>query len=353
MKDRIIEVSQLAKSFRTYQKPPGFWGAVAGLFNRVYQTTEAVKNISFAINRGECVGFLGRNGAGKTTTLKMLSGLVYPSSGAATVLGFTPWERHNDYRRNFSLVMGQKNQLWWDLPAWESLELNAAIYGLPRGVARETIDELTTRLEVREKLHTMVRELSLGERMKLELVASLLHRPQVLFLDEPTVGLDVVSQRTIRAFLKEYNQKHRTTILLTSHYMADIEALCARVIIIDRGRLTYDGKLSELVRLHGDFRVIRFRVTENTVVIAEDWAQLGDFKQDAPDSYSLRVKSEASSAACKALLDELSVCDFSVEEAPAEEVLATIYTRRIAPHSVETGNRFSTETAFPMSPETM
>src|SRR5579872_808629 len=226
----VIEVNGLTKAFRTYKKRPGFAGAIKGLFHRRYEQTIAVNNVSFNIREGELVGFLGPNGAGKTTTLKMLAGLLYPTSGSARVLGYTPWQRADGYRRQFALLLGQKNQLWWDLPARESLELNAKIYGIPDDELNRTVDEMTALLAVRDKLNVAVRELSLGERMKMELIASLLHRPKILFLDEPTIGLDVVSQKTVREFLREYNAREQTTIVLTSHYMADIQELCHRVI---------------------------------------------------------------------------------------------------------------------------
>src|SRR5947208_5907956 len=231
-----ISVQGLTKSFRTYKKQPGFAGAVKGLFHRKYEQTVAVKGVSFSLEEGELVGFLGPNGAGKTTTLKMLAGLLYPTGGSATVLGHIPWERDDGYRRQFALLLGQKNQLWWDLPARESLKLNAKIYGIDSTRFERTVSELGELLTVRDKLDVMVRELSLGERMKMELIASLLHQPKVLFLDEPTIGLDVVSQKTVREFLRSYNQTYHVTILLTSHYMSDVEALCNRVILIDHGR---------------------------------------------------------------------------------------------------------------------
>src|SRR5215510_4495566 len=196
----VIEVKGLTKTFRTYKKQPGFGGAIKGLFHRQYEQTIAVKEVSFSIEPGELVGFLGPNGAGKTTTLKMLAGLLFPSEGMAKVLGYVPWERDDGYRRQFALLLGQKNQLWWDLPARESLELNAKIYGIPEDVLERTVTEMTDLLAVKDKLNIMVRELSLGERMKMELIASLLHQPKVLFLDEPTIGLDVVSQKTVREF---------------------------------------------------------------------------------------------------------------------------------------------------------
>src|SRR5207244_1227323 len=230
-----IQVTGLTKAFRTYKKQPGFAGALKGLFRRTYEQTLAVKDVNFTIEPGELVGFLGPNGAGKTTTLKMLAGLLYPTSGSARVLGYVPWERDDGYRRQFALLLGQKNQLWWDLPARESLDLNAKIYGIEQAAFERTVAEMTELLNVKDKLNVMVRELSLGERMKMELIASLLHQPKVLFLDEPTIGLDVVSQKTVREFLRTYNATRKTTILLTSHYMADIQELCDRVIIIDHG----------------------------------------------------------------------------------------------------------------------
>src|SRR3954469_5064288 len=242
----MIEVSHLTRVFRTYKKRPGFWGGVSGLFHRKFEETAAANDISFTIEEGEFVGFLGPNGAGKTTTLKMLSGLIYPTSGTARVAGFDPTRRENAYRRIFALVMGQKNQLWWDLPALEAFQLLLAIYALPQDQFQATLDELVTLLDVGKKLNVMVRELSLGERMKMELIAALLHRPRVLFLDEPTIGLDVVSQKAVRQFLRDYNRRHRVTILLTSHYMADIKELCERVIVIHKGRKIYDGQLDRL-----------------------------------------------------------------------------------------------------------
>src|SRR5947207_7832068 len=251
-----IEVSHLSKAFRTYKKQPGFGGAVRGLFRRKYEQTMAVKEVSFAVAEGELVGFLGPNGAGKTTTLKMLAGLLYPTSGSARVLGYVPWERQDGYRRQFALLLGQKNQLWWDLPARESLELNAKIYGIPSATLERTVAEMTELLAVRDKLNVMVRELSLGERMKMELIASLLHQPKVLFLDEPTIGLDVISQNTVREFLRTYNLTFGTTVLLTSHYMSDIEFLCRRVIIIDEGTVFFDGKLEEVIDSFAAFNIV-------------------------------------------------------------------------------------------------
>src|SRR4051812_17191963 len=234
MSEPAIQVRELTKVYRSYKKRPGFSGAFVGLFHREYEAVHAARNVSFRVQEGELVGFLGPNGAGKTTTLKMLAGLLYPSAGAARVLGYVPWERADGYRRQFALLLGQKNQLWWDLPARESLELNAKIYRIPQATFEKTVKDLGDLLRVQDKFNVAVRELSLGERMKMELIAALLHQPKVLFLDEPTLGLDVISQQTVREFLREYNTRQKTTMLLTSHYMADIQALCRRVIIIDR-----------------------------------------------------------------------------------------------------------------------
>src|SRR3984957_17232996 len=275
----VIEVNNLTKAFRTYKKQPGFAGAVKGLFHRKYEQTVAVKDVSFKIEPGELVGFLGPNGAGKTTTLKMLAGLLYPTSGTAKVLGHTPWERHDDYRRQFALLLGQKNQLWWDLPARESLELNAKIYGIPKDRFEQTVGEMTELLNVKDKLNVSVRELSLGERMKMELIASLLHQPKVLFLDEPTIGLDVTSQKTVRDFIRRHNAEQKTTILLTSHYMADIQLLCERVIIIDHGKIFFDGKLSEIVDRFADFKLVTIQCEKADQFSADQLKQYGEVTQ--------------------------------------------------------------------------
>ena len=322
-----IEVQKLSKAFRTYKKQPGFAGAVKGLFRRKYETVTAVDEVSFSVAEGELVGFLGPNGAGKTTTLKMLSGLLYPSGGTAQVLGFVPWERKDGYRRQFALLLGQKNQLWWDLPARESLELNAKIYGIPRERYEKTVDDLGNLLKVSDKLNVMVRELSLGERMKCELIASLLHEPKVLFLDEPTLGLDVVSQQTVREFLRDYNAKHKTTVLLTSHYMADIEALCRRVIIIDHGKIFFDGQLSEVIDRFADFKLITVQCARPEGFPAADLSRYGEVQEQAPNRLRIKVKRDRVIATCKAMLDELPVDDIDIEEVPIEEIIRKLFAR--------------------------
>ena len=323
----VIEVNGLTKTFRTYKKQPGFKGALRGLFHREYEQVAAVSDIRFTIEPGELVGFLGPNGAGKTTTLKMLAGLLYPTGGEAKVLGYVPWERHDGYRRQFALVLGQKNQLWWDLPARESLELNAKIYGIPADRFERTVAEMSELLNVRDKLNISVRELSLGERMKMELIASLLHQPKVLFLDEPTIGLDVVSQKIVREFLRNYNATHKTTILLTSHYMADIEALCQRVIIIDHGKIFFDGRLSEILDRFADFKHITIQCDVADGCSAESLAKYGEVVERTPGRVKLKVKRDRVIPACKGLLDELPVRHIDIEEVPIEEVIRQIFAR--------------------------
>src|SRR5438477_6757203 len=248
-----ITASGLTKIYRTYKKRPGLAGAVRGLFKREHEEVRAADGVGFSIEEGEFVGFLGPNGAGKTTVLKMLSGLLHPTSGDARVLGHVPWKREDALKRQFSLLMGQKNALWWDLPARESLELNRAIYGIDRERFNKVVGGLSELLEVTGKMNVMVRELSLGERMKMELISALIHEPKVLFLDEPTIGLDVVSQKRVREFLRIYNSEHRIVTLLTSHYMQDIAELCDRVMIIEHGKIFFDGPLDTIIeRLSGD-----------------------------------------------------------------------------------------------------
>jgi len=350
----MIEVSHLTRVFRTYKKQPGFWGGVRGLFRREFEETRAADDINFTIGEGEFVGFLGPNGAGKTTTLKMLSGLIYPTSGTARVAGFDPSRRENAYRRIFALVLGQKNQLWWDLPAIESFLLLRHIYGLPADQYRQTLDELVDLLGVREKLNVMVRELSLGERMKMELIAALLHRPRVLFLDEPTIGLDVVSQRAVRQFLRDYNRRHRVTILLTSHYMADIQELCERVIVIHKGRKIYDGALDRLEAGSGSRKkIITFLPALSSVEgsalpvrrsVGEGGASVegagvtgaGSFPDHWQSSYgattrsddgkfTLRVPSENIAAVSQEILRTGPVADITIEDVPLEDVIAELF----------------------------
>jgi len=327
MESATIEVNGLSKTFRTYRKQPGFSGAVKGLFRRKYETTVAVKGVTFRVQEGELVGFLGPNGAGKTTTLKMLAGLLYPSAGTARVLGYVPWEREDGYRRQFALLLGQKNQLWWDLPARESLDLNAKIYRIPAATFEKTVKDLGDLLRVQDKFNVAVRELSLGERMKMELIAALLHQPKVLFLDEPTLGLDVVSQQTVREFLREYNTRQKTTMLLTSHYMADIEALCRRVIIIDHGEIFFDGQLSNVIDRFADFKMITVTCTRPEGFPETDLSRYGEVQEKTTNRIQLKVKRERVIPVCKALLDDLPVDDIDIQEVPIEEIIRQIFAR--------------------------
>lgn len=323
----VIEVENLTKTFQTSKTAPGLMGAVRGLWKREYSEVVAVKNVNLRVEEGEFVGFLGPNGAGKTTTLKMLSGLLYPTSGTATVLGYRPWERKDGYRRQFSLLLGQKNQLWWDLPARESLELNARIYGLENRDFEKTVDELSELLSIRDKLSTAVRELSLGERMKCELIASLLHHPKVLFLDEPTIGLDVVSAKVVREFLRHHNRTCRTTILLTSHYMADIQELCERVVIIDRGTIFFDGRLEDIVDRFAGYKIVTLRLAEISVGPQRDMSSYGEVVERTQDGLKLKVPRDRVIATVKALLDTLPITDFGVEEVPIEEIIRQVFQR--------------------------
>jgi ABC-2 type transport system ATP-binding protein len=320
-----IEARDLTKVYRTYKKAPGLWGAVKGLGRREYEEVRAADGVTFSIEEGELVGFLGPNGAGKTTVLKMLSGLLNPTSGHARVLGFVPWERRDEMKRQFALLMGQKNALWWDLPARESLELNRAIYGIDRARFASIVGELTELLDVKDKLDVMVRELSLGERMKMELIAALLHSPRVLFLDEPTIGLDVTSQKKVREFLRLYNSDHRIVTMLTSHYMQDIEELCHRVIIIDHGRLFYDGPLSAIIDRFATHKILSLTFARpNTAEVAG----FGEVLERTPQSIRLKTPRAKVTEICRELLTNCDVTDISVEELPVEEVIRELFLQQ-------------------------
>ena len=321
----VIETRGLTKVYRTYKKEGGLRGSLKGLVRRKYDETRAADDITFAIEEGELVGFLGPNGAGKTTVLKMLSGLLNPSAGEARVLGFVPWERSNELKRQFALLMGQKNALWWDLPAQESLELNRAIYGIDRARFKKVVGGLAELLDVQDKMNVMVRELSLGERMKMELISALIHEPRVLFLDEPTIGLDVVSQKRVREFLRGYNREHGVVMMLTSHYMQDIEELCQRVIIIDHGRIFFDGPLSQIIDRFSGFKILSLTFAE---VAERDFSSAGEVLEQTPVSVRLKVPRAQVTETCRELLQDGQVTDINVQELPVEEVIRQLFGER-------------------------
>jgi ABC-2 type transport system ATP-binding protein len=319
----VIEAKGLTKIYRVYRKKEGLWGAVRGLVRREYRQVHAVENVSFTIEPGEIVAFLGPNGAGKTTTLKMLSGLIFPTGGTAHVLGFTPWERADAFRRRFALVMGQKNQLWWDLPANDSFQLHREIYSLPAEQFTRTLGELTELFQVAQLARQPVRELSLGERMKMELIAALLHEPQLLLLDEPTIGLDVVAQVAIQKCMKEYNAKRGVTMLLTSHYMRDVEALCSRALIIHHGRLIYDGALAGIIEQFGQAKLVRLQFTgESTPDGLEQFGEVAS--RDGPVA-DLRVDRGQVAQVLGAILDRYTLADVTVHDPPLDQVIARVF----------------------------
>ncbi len=321
----VIEIRGLEKTYRVYQKQEGLLAAVRGLFNREYREVQAVRGIDLDVAEGEFVAFLGPNGAGKTTTLKLLSGVINPTTGQASVMGFVPWRRENAYRRRFALVMGQKNQLWWDLPAAESFRLHQQIYAIDPAEFQAVQDELTDLLEIRHVLNQPVRELSLGERMKMELTAALLHSPEVLFLDEPTIGLDVVAQRNIQKFLKHYQELRRVTILLTSHYMKDVAALCKRVVIINHGRIMYDGSLLGIVDQFSSHKVLTLQFGAGEM--PGDLARYGDIVEIAEPKAKLRVERNVIADVLSSVLANHTIEDISVEDPPLEDVIAEVFAQ--------------------------
>ena len=317
MPARAIEVRELVKSFDVPVREPGLTAALRSLVHRKTRTVTAVGSVDFAIDGGEVVGFLGPNGAGKTTTLKMLSGLLHPTSGDATVLGHEPFRRERDYLRQITLVMGNRNQLQWDLPALDSFELSRAVYRIPRPAFLQQRDELIELLDISGLVDKPVRNLSLGERMKAEFANSLLHRPAVLFLDEPTLGLDVTMQKRIRSFLAEYNRRHGATVLLTSHYMADVQALCKRVIVIHHGQILFDGELATLSERFAAHKTLVVTLRDETV----DLAGYGDVVDVSGPKVTLRVPRAETAVITARLLGEQSVEDLTVEDPPIEDVI--------------------------------
>ncbi len=321
MSESVVHVSELTKVFKVPEREAGLRAAAKSLFHRETRDVRAVDAVSFEIGPGEVVGFLGPNGAGKTTTLKMLSGLLFPTSGEARVLGHVPSRREKDYLRQMTLVMGNRNQLQWDLPAMDSFELNRAIYRLTRQDFVELRDEMIELLDIGDLVRKPVRQLSLGERMKVEVVGSLLHRPQVLFLDEPTIGLDVTMQKRIRGFLAEYNRRYGATVLLTSHYMADVVALCRRVIVIHHGRIMFDGNLSALSDRFAAYKTIE-------VALADGSSELdgyGDVLERDGDRVKLRVPKADTPRIAARLLSEQQVVDLTIEDPPIEDVIELVF----------------------------
>ncbi len=320
-----IETVDLRKTYVSHKKSPGLVGAVKGLFTREKTEVEAVKGITLSVEQGELVGFIGPNGAGKTTTLKMLSGILYPTSGTATVLGSKPSDRRPDMLRQISLVMGNKMQLWWDLPAWDSFVVLKELYEVDEKKFKQRVDHLVEALQLTDKINTQVRKLSLGERMKCELVAALLHSPKVVFLDEPTIGLDVVSQKRIRDFLKELHAQDNCTLLLTSHYMQDVQELCDRIVVIDHGSLIFDGTLDTLSRQFSDTR--RLRVTFEHPVEEADLKTYGNVVSHDSNVAVLDIPRAQVAPVTSAVLSHFPVADVAIEDVDIEDVIRSLFTQ--------------------------
>jgi len=323
MSSNAIHIENLQKIYVVSERESGVRAAFQSLFHRRTSEVRAVDGISFNVDPGEIVGFLGPNGAGKTTTLKMLSGLLHPTTGDASVLGFVPSRRERAFLRQITLVMGQRNELYWDIPPLDSFELNRAVYRIPTADYRRMLDELTDLLNLQELLHKPVRNLSLGERMKCEIAAALLHTPQVVFLDEPTIGLDVTMQRRIRSFIAEYNKRFGATVLLTSHYMADVEALCKRVIVIHHGKLLFDGDLSRLVQKFTAHKTIIVQLEQPDA----DLSSYGELVSHDESHYTLRVPKSETAHITERLLADLPIIDLLVEDPPIEEVIEQVFAQ--------------------------
>ena len=320
----VVSISQLAKYYQVPEREGGLKASISSLFNRKYKNVKAVDGITFNVEAGEVVGFLGPNGAGKTTTLKMLSGLLHPTSGNVSVLGYEPRHRSHDYLRQITLVMGNRNQLTWDLPALDSFDLQRAVYGIPVDQFKRARDEFIELLELKDLVNKPVRNLSLGERMKMEIVAALLHQPKVLFLDEPTIGLDVTMQRRIRSFIAEYNKRYNATVLLTSHYMADVEALCKRVIVIHHGRILFDGDLSKLVNQFSSYKTLSLSLHDPNAELSN----YGEVVSKEDGRVTLRVPKAQTSQVTAKLLSDLQVDDLTVEDAPVDDVIDQVFSQK-------------------------
>lgn len=323
----IIKTNQLSKVFRIPVRQAGMWGIIRNLVKREYQQITAVNQISFTLEEGEIVGFIGQNGAGKTTTIKMLTGLLYPSSGSVEVLGYNPWKRQAEFQKQFALVMGQKNQLWWDLPPIDTFELHKTIYDIDQQTYKKQLTALIELLDVGNILNTQVRKLSLGQRMKCELIASLLHRPKVLFLDEPTIGLDVVMQKNLRDFIKAYNQEFKATIILTSHYMGDVKELCKRAIVIHQGNKVFDDQLNLIIKKYGRYKFISFVFSQP--VNKRQLCKFGKVKELKEDGSAYTAKiavlRQQASQVASAVLSELKVVDLNIEEPPIDAIIREFF----------------------------
>lgn len=324
---KTISVHHLKKQFKIFKRKSGLFSTFRSIFSRPTEIVKAVDDISFSIEQGELIGFIGPNGAGKTTTLKCLSGLLYPSGGEVKVLKFDPFTRKSEFLKQISLVMGQKNQMWWDLPAMETFRLNKEIYDISDNDFKKTLDELCSLLDVKNLLTTPVRQLSLGQRMKMELIAVLIHSPKVLFLDEPTIGLDVVMQKKIRDFIAEYNVRFRSTIILTSHYMADVKQLCKRVIIIDHGKIMYDGSLERLVEKYADFKIITVQLKSDKVD-KKDFVKLGKINYFEYPKVSITASKKDIKEAATILLKKFPVEDLTIEEPEIENVIRMVFDKK-------------------------
>lgn len=322
----VINTVSLSKTYRVHKKDPGLVGSLKSLVRRQYENIPAVQNINLTINEGELVGFIGPNGAGKTTTLKMLAGLLHPTSGTAAVLGFTPSERRKEFLKKISLVMGQKQQLWWDLPLYDSLLLQRDIYEMSPVDFAANLAELTTLLNLEPFLKIQVRKLSLGQRMRGELAAAFLYRPRVLFLDEPTIGLDVLAQRAIRQFISDYQQRHHATIILTSHNLADVQELAQRLVIIDHGQLMFDGQTNELLARYVDHK--RVMLTFDQPVAKAKLTHYGRVVSFSPEQATLHLPRAATRRQAAALLTELPVHDITIDEPSLEDVVRELFTKR-------------------------
>lgn len=321
--EKAVIIEHLSKNFEITQKKPGVVGSFSSIFAPKKKTIRSLKKVSFSIDQGELVGFIGPNGAGKTTTLKILSGLLYPTAGFVQVLGYDPWNRKSGFLKQISLVMGQKNQLWWDLPAIETFELNRAIYEIPKTKYKESLTELIDLLEVGKFLNTQVRNLSLGQRMRLELIAALLHKPRVMFLDEPTIGLDLIAQQKVRDFLYDYNKRHKAAIILTSHNMDDVVNLAKRVIVIDKGEILFDGVLSELIEKFARDKTITVFLSKEADV--KKFELVGKVKKLNYPRVVLSVPRETCSVAASEILQNFPVADLTIEEEPVEKIIRRVF----------------------------